>query len=195
MLTASTTTPDLDDVLKRAGKLQKAVVSDLRRRIPQQVRKAVRHRYRKVRASEPDLRGRFDPRRTEIVYRGRRRTFDLSPDIRRPFAVPKRMRGEDGRWTSAFARRRYQSQKPWRVRLATGQVVAFGGDKRGLFVVPSKTGIPLLFRRSADEKIEIVKTISVPSMIRQAHVRKAILERVRSLTASRVQHHRRRFRL
>lgn len=219
LLTAHT--PDLMRPLAAVagdvGKMQRALVADMRSKVPPQVRKAVRARYRRVRASEPDLRGKFTARKAgighlmgelsvdgwSITYTGKRKTLDLSPDIPTPFAVPPKMRS-GGSWVSAFARRRYEAAKPWRIRLATGQVIGFGDSKERLFVIPSKTGIPLLFRRSDRMTKEgkwagkrkagdIIKTIGVPSMIRQPQVAEDIRRRISTIAAQRIAHHAHRF--
>lgn len=192
------------DVLKRAEKAEKHAISDLRKRAPALIRKAVRKGWPGLPAKDAGLvpkvkigkgTGTFGSRllTSTLTYVGSRHKLTVPALF--PFSGARKT--ESGGLT-AYGRLWARKSTPYTVQTPAKRRGPFGTDKTGLFVMASKkrgaeSGVPLLFRRDAGtRKIAPVVSIATPQAVAAERAESVWRPQLARLVQDRLAHHWRR---
>lgn len=178
MIQLSVAAAPVRDVLQRAEKAEKAAISDIRRRAPALIKKAVRKAFPGLSPKDagltPKLKigkgtfGAFGSRllSSTLTYAGSRHKLTVPALF--PFSGERK--SESGGLT-AYGRMWARKSAPYTVQTPAKRRAPFGTDKEGLFVMASKkrgaeAGVPLLFRREPGTRdIAPVVSIATPQAV------------------------------
>ena len=207
MIGISATIPHMADIVRRAQIAEDRVISDVRRRAPATIRKAVREVFPGLKPKDPGLAPKLKTEKlsglralfpsygkriasSKLIYSGTRHKLTV-PGLGKTFSGKRK----EGVHLTAYGRMWRSVGTPYQVATpkAKGRVT-FGQTKENLFVMAAKskgasTGVPLLFRRDPeDDSIEPVVSIASPQAVSARESSAKWRPRLAALIAERLQH-------